>query len=55
MGWFPSESICGRPLRAGCIFIGSRELIFNCKKTFRESEQYAKAVIVAQPCFLYPC
>lgn len=32
MGCFPSASICGRPLCAGCVFIGSRELIFSWKK-----------------------
>lgn len=33
MAWFPSESICGTPLCAACVFIGSTELIFNWKKT----------------------
>lgn len=33
MAWFPSESICGTPLCAACVFIESTELIFNWKKT----------------------
>lgn len=29
MGWFPSESSCGTPLCAACVFIALKELIFN--------------------------